>query len=729
MSIRIALAGNPNCGKTTLFNALTGSNQYVGNWPGVTVEKKEGKLKKHSDVIITDLPGIYSLSPYTLEEVVARNYLIDEKPDAVLNIIDGTNLERNLYLTTQVVELGIPVVVAINMMDVIKKSGDKINVSELSRQLGCPVVEISALKNQGIMEAAEVAIKSAKGKPTTPQHSFSGVVEHALAHIEEAAVHDMPAEQQRWYAIKIFEGDTKVLERLNLPEKTLNHIQADIQAAEDELDDDAESIITNERYVYIASIIKSAYKKKNHDKISKSDKIDKIVTNRFLALPIFAIIMIAVYYIAVSTIGTIVTDWTNDVLFGTWIQGGVQTLLENIGTADWVVSLVVDGIIGGIAAPVGFAPQMAIVFLFLSILEDCGYMSRVAFIMDRIFRKFGVSGKSFIPFLISSGCGVPGIMATRTIENEKDRRMTMMTTTAIPCGAKLPVLALLGGYIAGDRSGLLTASFYSIGMAVVVISCIILKKTKMFSGEPAPFVMELPQYHIPSIKNVLLHVWERVWAFLKKAGTILFVCCAVMWFLGNFGVMDGKFALLDTSTNEVEFCFLAIIGGAIAFIFKPLGFGTWRAVASTLSGFVAKEGITSTMGVIAGFDGEAESYSDSMRNAFNSFLSASGTGSEGKTLLALAAISFLVFNLFDSPCLAAISTMAKEMGSKKYFWFAIIFQNVLAYCIALMVYQIGGLILGVISFNVGTVFALAILALILFLLFRPDPSKKLKKSR
>jgi ferrous iron transport protein B len=439
--------------------------------------------------------------------------------------------------------------------------------------------------------------------------------------------------------------------------------------------------------------------------------------------------MIAVYYIAVSTIGTIVTDWTNDVLFGTWIQGGVQTLLENIGTADWVVSLVVDGIIGGIAAPVGFAPQMAIVFLFLSILEDCGYMSRVAFIMDRIFRKFGVSGKSFIPFLISSGCGVPGIMATRTIENEKDRRMTMMTTTAIPCGAKLPVLALLGGYIAGDRSGLLTASFYFIGMAVVVISCIILKKTKMFSGEPAPFVMELPQYHIPSIKNVLLHVWERVWAFLKKAGTILFVCCAVMWFLGNFGVMDGKFALLDTSTNEVEFCFLAIIGGAIAFIFKPLGFGTWRAVASTLSGFVAKEGITSTMGVIAGFDGEAESYSDSMRNAFNSFLSASGTGSEGKTLLALAAISFLVFNLFDSPCLAAISTMAKEMGSKKYFWFAIIFQNVLAYCIALMVYQIGGLILGVISFNVGTVFALAILALILFLLFRPDPSKKLKKSR
>jgi ferrous iron transport protein B len=728
MSIRIALAGNPNCGKTTLFNALTGSNQYVGNWPGVTVEKKEGKLKKHNDVIITDLPGIYSLSPYTLEEVVARNYLIDEKPDAVLNIIDGTNLERNLYLTTQVVELGIPVVVAINMMDVVKKSGDKINTKELSRQLGCPVVEISALKNSGIMEAAETAIKAASGEPTVPQHSFSGVVEHALAHIEEAAVHDMPAEQQRWYAIKIFEGDSKVLERLNLPKEKLKHIQADIEAAENELDDDAESIITNERYIYIASIIKSSYKKKSHDKVSTSDKIDKIVTNRFLALPIFAIIMIAVYYIAVSTIGTIVTDWTNDVLFGTWIQGGVQTLLENAGAADWIISLVVDGIIGGIAAPVGFAPQMAIVFFFLSILEDCGYMSRVAFIMDRIFRKFGVSGKSFIPFLISSGCGVPGIMATRTIENEKDRRMTMMTTTAIPCGAKLPVLALLGGYIVGDKSGLLTACFYFIGMAVVVISCIILKKTKMFSGDPAPFVMELPQYHIPSIKNVLLHVWERVWAFLKKAGTILFVCCAVMWFLGNFGVMQGKFALLDTTSNEVEFCFLAIIGGAIAFIFKPLGFGTWRAVAATLSGFVAKEGITSTMGVIAGFDGEAESYSDSMRNAFNSFLSASGTGSEGKTLLALAAISFLVFNLFDSPCLAAISTMAKEMGSKKYFWFAIIFQNVMAYCIALMVYQIGGLILGVLSFSVGTVFALAILAVILFLLFRPDPNKKLRKS-
>jgi ferrous iron transport protein B len=728
MSIRIALAGNPNCGKTTLFNALTGSNQYVGNWPGVTVEKKEGKLKKHNDVIITDLPGIYSLSPYTLEEVVARNYLIDEKPDAVLNIIDGTNLERNLYLTTQVVELGIPVVVAINMMDVVKKSGDKINTKELSRQLGCPVVEISALKNSGIMEAAETAIKAASGEPTVPQHSFSGVVEHALAHIEEAAVHDMPAEQQRWYAIKIFEGDSKVLERLNLPKEKLKHIQADIEAAENELDDDAESIITNERYIYIASIIKSSYKKKSHDKVSTSDKIDKIVTNRFLALPIFAIIMIAVYYIAVSTIGTIVTDWTNDVLFGTWIQGGVQTLLENAGAADWIISLVVDGIIGGIAAPVGFAPQMAIVFFFLSILEDCGYMSRVAFIMDRIFRKFGVSGKSFIPFLISSGCGVPGIMATRTIENEKDRRMTMMTTTAIPCGAKLPVLALLGGYIVGDKSGLLTACFYFIGMAVVVISCIILKKTKMFSGDPAPFVMELPQYHIPSIKNVLLHVWERVWAFLKKAGTILFVCCAVMWFLGNFGVMQGKFALLDTTSNEVEFCFLAIIGGAIAFIFKPLGFGTWRAVAATLSGFVAKEGITSTMGVIAGFDGEAESYSDSMRNAFNSFLSASGTGSEGKTLLALAAISFLVFNLFDSPCLAAISTMAKEMGSKKYFWFAIIFQNVMAYCIALMVYQIGGLILGVLSFSVGTVFALAILAVILFLLFRPDPNKKLRKN-
>ena len=725
MSIRIALAGNPNCGKTTLFNALTGSNQYVGNWPGVTVEKKEGKLKKHNDVIITDLPGIYSLSPYTLEEVVARNYLIDEKPDAVLNIIDGTNLERNLYLTTQVVELGIPVVVAINMMDVVKKSGNKINTEELSRQLACPVVEISALKSTGIHEAAQAAINAASGAPTVPQHTFSGVVEHALAHIEEAAVHDMPAEQQRWYAIKIFEGDTKVLEKLNIPADVKAHIDTDIKAAENELDDDAESIITNERYVYIASIIKAVLKKASKEKLSKSDKIDKVITNRWLALPIFAVIMVAVYYIAVSTIGGIVNDWTNDTLFGTWIQGGMTTLLEHIGASDWVISLVVDGIIGGIAAPVGFAPQMAIVFLFLSILEDCGYMSRVAFIMDRIFRKFGVSGKSFIPFLISSGCGVPGIMATRTIENEKDRRMTMMTTTAIPCGAKLPVLALLGGYIMGDKVGLLTAGFYFIGIAVVVIACIILKKTKLFAGDPAPFVMELPEYHIPSIKNVLLHVWERVWAFLKKAGTILFLCCAVMWFLGNFGVIDGSFKLLDTESSEIEYCFLAIIGGAIAPIFAPLGFGTWRAVAATLSGFVAKEGITSTMGVIAGFDGEAEAYSESMRNAFNSFLSTNGQTAAG--VLTLAAISFLVFNLFDSPCLAAISTRAKEIGSKKYFWFAILFQNVMAYCLSLMVYQIGGLITGLVSFNAGTVFALIILAVLLYLLFRPDPSKKLKK--
>lgn len=725
MSIKIALAGNPNCGKTTLFNALTGSNQYVGNWPGVTVEKKEGKLKKHNDVIITDLPGIYSLSPYTLEEVVARNYLIDEKPDVVLNIIDGTNLERNLYLTTQIVELGIPVVVAVNMMDVVKKSGNKINTKELSRQLACPVVEISALKGTGIMEAAETAIEAAGGPATIPQHEFTGAVEHAIAHIEEAALHNMPENQQRWYAIKIFESDEKVLERLHLSDTTLAHIKKDIEAAETEMDDDAESIITNERYLYISSIIKAVYKKASKEKLSKSDKIDRVLTNRWLALPIFAVIMVAIYYIAVSTIGGKVTDWTNDILFGEWIQGGVQTLLENAHASDWVISLVVDGIIGGIAAPVGFAPQMAIVFLFLSILEDCGYMSRVAFIMDRIFRKFGVSGKSFIPFLISSGCGVPGIMATRTIENEKDRRMTMMTTTAIPCGAKLPVLALLGGYIMGDKSGLLSAGFYFIGIAVVVIACIILKKTKMFAGEPAPFVMELPEYHIPSVKNVLLHVWERVWAFLKKAGTILFLCCAVMWFLGNFGVMNGSFKLLDTQSSEIEYCFLAIIGGAIAPIFKPLGFGTWRAVAATFSGFVAKEGITSTMGVIAGFDGGAESYSESMRTAFNNFLAT--TSNPSAKVLALAAFSFLVFNLFDSPCLAAISTMAKEIGSKKYFWFAIVFQNVMAYCLALMVYQIGGLVLGVVPFGVGTVAAFIVLAVILYLLFRPDPVKKMKK--
>ena len=703
--IRIALAGNPNCGKTTLFNALTGSNQYVGNWPGVTVEKKEGKLRKHDNVIIQDLPGIYSLSPYTLEEVVSRTYLVSERPDVILNIIDGTNLERNLYLTTQLTELGIPVVVAINMMDVVKKNGDKINLNELSRELGCKVVEISALKGTGIDAAAQAAIDAARNTKTVPMHTFSGPVEHAIAHIEEAVVHNMPEEQQRWYAIKVFERDEKALAQLKVPADVMSHVEADIKAAEQELDDDAEAIITNERYVYIASILKVCYKKKNAGQMSVSDKIDRIVTNRILALPIFVVIMTLVYYVSVSTIGGIVTDFTNDTLFGEWIQPAVATFLENIGAAEWVVSLVVDGIIGGLAAPIGFAPQMAIVFFFLSVLEDCGYMARVAFIMDRIFRKFGLSGKSFIPFMISSGCGVPGIMATRTIENEKDRRMTMITTTFMPCGAKLPVIALIAGFLMGG-AWWFAPIMYFLGIAIIIISCIILKKTKMFSGDPAPFVMELPQYHFPSMKGVLLHVWERVWAFLKKAGTILFLCCAVMWFLGSFGVQDGQFGLVDT-----EFCLLAVIGNAIAWIFKPLGFGTWQAVASSLSGFVAKEGILSTMGVLAGL-GEVEEYAVSMHDPFAAFFPSS-----------IAAISFLCFNLFDSPCLAAISTMAKEMGNKKYFWLALLFQNVLAYAVSLMVYQIGGVLCGEVTFGVATVVAILVLAAVLYLLFRPDPNK------
>ena len=708
--IKIALAGNPNCGKTTLFNDLTGSAQYVGNWPGVTVEKKEGRLKGHTDVTIQDLPGIYSLSPYTLEEVVARGYLVQEQPDAILNIMDGTNLERNLYLTTQLIELGLPVVGAINMMDLVAKNGDEINVNKLSEELGCPIVEMSALKGTGSMEAAEKAIAFAKtNKVGELPHVFTGSVEHAIAHIEESIQGKVPEKNLRWYAIKIFERDEKILEELQLDDALAKHLEEHIQDCEKELDDDAESIITNQRYAYIAKIISDTVKKKNVGKMSTSDKIDRIVTNRVLALPIFIVIMFCVYYIAVSSIGTIVTDWTNDTLFGAWIQPGVQTLLENAGAADWVVSLVVDGIIGGIGAPVGFAPQMAIVFFFLSILEDCGYMARVAFIMDRIFRRFGLSGKSFIPFLIGSGCGVPGIMATRTIENEKDRRMTMMTTTAIPCGAKLPVIALIAGFLMGG-SPWMAPLMYFVGIIVVVVSCIILKKTKMFAGDPAPFVMELPQYHIPSMKGVLIHVWERVWAFLKKAGTILFLCCAVMWFLGSFGVQDGVFGLVDT-----ENCFLATIGNVIAPIFKPLGFGTWQAVASSLSGFVAKEGIVSTMGVLSGL-GEIEEYATSMHDMFAAFFP---TG--------IAAVSFLMFNLFDSPCLAAISTMAREMGSRKFFWFAIAFQNVLAYCIALMVYQIGGLLIGEVAFGIGTVVAIVILVGILYLLFRPDPSKRLAR--
>lgn len=706
MSIKIALAGNPNCGKTTLFNALTGSNQYVGNWPGVTVEKKEGKLKGHKDVTVVDLPGIYSLSPYTLEEVVSRNYLIDEKPQVILNIIDGTNLERNLYLTTQLTELGIPVLIAVNMMDVVRKNGDQINIKKLAEETGCKAVEISALKSEGIVEAANEAVKLAGTKKAAPKHSFDAKVERALEDIESIALQSVDESQKRWFAIKLFENDEKVAEKLNLSSGVLKEISEINKAVEDELDDDTESIITNERYTFITSIIKDCIKKKSAGKLTTSDKIDKIVTNRILALPIFAAIMFVVYYIAVSSLGGIVTDWTNDTLVAEWIQPAVGGFLKNVGAADWLNSLVVDGIIGGLGAPIGFAPQMAIVFFFLSLLEDCGYMARIAFIMDRIFRKFGLSGKSFIPFLIGSGCGVPGIMATRTIENDKDRRMTIMTTTFIPCGAKLPVIALIAGYLL-NGCWWLAPLMYFVGIIVVIVSCIILKKTSLFAGDPAPFVMELPQYHIPSLKGVLLHVWERVWAFLKKAGTILFLCCAVMWFLGTFGIQNGTFGMVDK-----ESCFLASIGGAIAWIFKPLGFGTWQAVASSLSGFVAKEGIVSTMGVLSGL-GEVEEYAASMHDQFAQFFP---TG--------IAAVSFLMFNLFDSPCLAAISTMAREMKSKKFVVFALIFQNVLAYCVALMVYQIGGLILGEVAFGPATVVAFIVAIAILYLLFRPDPNKK-----
>ncbi|MDY5179914.1 ferrous iron transport protein B [Butyribacter sp.] len=706
MSIKIALAGNPNCGKTTLFNALTGSNQYVGNWPGVTVEKKEGRLKGNKDVTVVDLPGIYSLSPYTLEEVVSRNYLIDEKPEVILNIIDGTNLERNLYLTTQLTEIGIPVLIAVNMMDVVRKNGDQINIKKLAEETGCEVVEISALKGEGIVEAAEQAVKLAGKKVAAPKHSFEAKVEDALKDIESIALGSVEESQKRWFAIKLFENDEKVAEKLNLSDNVLKEIAEINKNVEDELDDDTESIITNERYTFITSIIKDCIKKKSAGKLTTSDKIDKIVTNRILALPIFAAIMFVVYYIAVSSLGGIVTDWTNDTLVGEWIQPTVQGFLENVGAADWLVSLVVNGIIGGLGAPIGFAPQMAIVLFFLSLLEDCGYMARIAFIMDRIFRKFGLSGKSFIPFLIGSGCGVPGIMATRTIENDKDRRMTIMTTTFIPCGAKLPVIALIAGYLL-NGCWWLAPLMYFVGIIVVIVSCIILKKTSLFAGDPAPFVMELPQYHIPSLKGVFLHVWERVWAFLKKAGTILFLCCAVMWFLGTFGIQNGTFGMVDT-----EYCFLASIGGAIAWIFKPLGFGTWQAVASSLSGFVAKEGIVSTMGVLSGL-GEVEEYAASMHDQFAQFFP---TG--------IAAVSFLMFNLFDSPCLAAISTMAREMKSKKFVVFAIVFQNVLAYCIALMVYQIGGIITGSVVFGPATVVAFIIAIAILYMLFCPDPNKK-----
>ena len=823
--LRIALAGNPNSGKTTLFNALTGSNQFVGNWPGVTVEKKEGKLKKHDGVIVTDLPGIYSLSPYTLEEVVARNYLIDERPDAILNIIDGTNLERNLYLTTQLTELGIPVVIAINMMDVVKKNGDKINTDELSRQLGCQIVEISALKGTGIMEAAEAAINAAKNVKTIPQHTFSGCVEHAIAHIEEAAVHGLPEEQQRWYAIKIFERDDKVLEKLNIVPETLAHIEKDIKAAEEELDDDAESIITNERYVYIASIIKACYKKKSAGKLSASDKIDKVVTNRWLGLPIFVVVMFLVYYIAMVAVGAPATDWANDGVFGdgwhllwigsaefndadgeygdalnaingfveidpeaedfdaaaaleaiknfrpesdnatgtvtvedeetlaqnnltvyyssvpesekkndavvqmsfleakeyfetknaefaapdpadfgVWIPG-IPTLIGNALRVDsddpvcpeWLSGLILDGIVAGVGAVLGFVPQMLVLFLMLAFLESCGYMARIAFVLDRIFRKFGLSGKSFIPMLIGVGCGGPGFMASRTIENERDRRMTIMTTTFIPCGAKVPFIGMVAGALFGGSAWVATSAYF-IGMAAIIVSGIMLKKTKMFSGDPAPFVMELPAYHWPTLSNVLRSMWERGWSFIKKAGTIITLSTILVWFTTYFGVVDGSLRML--SDEEIDKSILAAIGGVLAWIFKPLGWGNWQAAVASVTGLVAKENIVGTLGILYG-GGDGTVYQN---------IAAAFTGITG--------YSFLVFNLLCAPCFAAIGAIKREMNNAKWTWFAIGYQCGFAYCIALMVNQFGGLFTGNVNV-VGLIFAVAILAGMIWMLVRP----------
>ena len=816
MEIKIALAGNPNCGKTTLFNALTGSNQFVGNWPGVTVEKKEGKLKKHKDVTIMDLPGIYSLSPYTLEEVVARNYLVGERPDAILNIIDGTNLERNLYLTTQLTELGIPVVVAINMIDLVKKNGDSINIDELSRQLGCKVVEISALKGTGIMEAAEEAIKAAGSTKTIPMHSFNGVVEHAIAHIEEAAVHNMPEEQQRWYAIKIFERDDKVLAKLDIPQNVIDHIEKDIQAAEKELDDDAESIITNERYIYIASIIKSCYKKKNKGKLTTSDKIDKVVTNRWLGLPIFAVIMFLVYYISMQTVGTAATDWANDGLFGDgwhlfgigssqaaeaeetygdsdaiieafnaqygnddiaeavdlesenysedtakaalaelvnltpsdasvtysvqdeetleitetpdtkksdlekavsnylntdykegygapdastygiWVPG-IPVLIGNgldaINCADWLNGLILDGIVAGVGAVLGFVPQMLVLFILLAFLESCGYMARIAFVLDRIFRKFGLSGKSFIPMLVGTGCGVPGIMASRTIENERDRRMTIMTTTFIPCGAKQPFIAMIAGAIFGGSPWIATSAYF-IGMAAIVVSGIMLKKTKMFSGDPAPFVMELPAYHLPTVGNLLRSMWERGWSFIKKAGTIILLSTILVWFTTYFGFVDGTFRMLGE--DEIGNSILAAIGNGLAWIFAPLGWGNWQATVASITGLVAKENIVGTMGI----------------------LYTGGWTEIGTAFTGLSGFSFLLFNLLCAPCFAAMGAIKREMNNIKWFWFAVGYQCLFAYVIAFMVFQFGSIFTGGLNV-IGLIFAVAVFAFMIYMLVRP----------
>ncbi|MBP3414881.1 MAG: ferrous iron transport protein B [Clostridia bacterium] len=711
MELRIALAGNPNSGKTTLFNELTGSNQYVGNWPGVTVEKKEGKMKKHEGVVVTDLPGIYSLSPYTLEEVVARNYLIGERPDAILNIVDGTNLERNLYLTTQLMELGIPVVIAINMMDVVRRNGDKINTEELSRSLGCRIVEISALKGDGIKEAAQAAIDAAKGGKAVPMHNFSGTVEHAIAHIEEAAVHDMPEEQQRWYAIKIFERDDKVLEQLGLDEAKLAHIQADIAAVEKEMDDDAESIITNERYIYIGQLMKSCYKKKNKGRLSASDKIDKVVTNRVLALPIFALIMWGVYTLSIGTIG----DWTvvfmNDTLFGEWIIPSVTAFLENIGCMPWLTSLVADGIIGGVGAVLGFVPQMLILFLLLSVLEDIGYMSRVAFIMDRIFRKFGLSGKSFIPMLVASGCGVPGIMASRTIEQDRDRKMTIMTTGFIPCGAKMPIVGLIAGALFGGNPWIAVTAYF-IGVGAVIVSGIMLKKTKAFAGDPAPFVMELPAYHAPVLKNVLRATWERGWSFIKRAGTVILAASVIIWVLNSL-TFEGGFHYIGEGEEK---SILNVIGEFIAVIFAPLGFGKWQAAVATVLGLVAKEEVVGVFGSLS-----------SMADADLAFELVDAGDSSGLAVIGreffggsrLAAFSFMIFNLLCAPCFAAMGAIKREMNNAKWTVAAISYMCVFAYAISLIVYQLGIFIAGGV-FTVWTGAAFAVLAVLLFMLFRKN---------
>ena len=705
MSIRIALAGNPNSGKTTLFNALTGSNQYVGNWPGVTVEKKEGKLKGYDDVIVTDLPGIYSLSPYTLEEVVARNYLISERPDAILNIVDGTNLERNLYLTTQLIELGIPVVVAINMMDLVEKNGDKINLDVLSEQMGVKFVSISALRGLNIDKAAKAAVEAAKGERTVPKHSFSGTVEHALAHIEEVTVHDLPEEQQRWYAIKLFERDEKVLESLKLSKETLDHINKDIEACEKEMDDDSESIITNERYIYIGNLLKGIYKRRKATDLTISDKIDKIVTHRFFGVLIFIAVMTFVYWLAMGPFGTFLTDWTNDV-FGGWLTEGAANLMSSLGVSDWLVSLVSDGIVGGVSAVLGFVPQMLVLFLMLCILEDIGYMSRIAFILDRLFRRFGLSGKSFIPMLIGSGCGVPAVMATRTIENERDRRMTIMTTCFIPCGAKLPIIGLIAGAIF-DNAWWVSASAYFLGVVSIIISGIILKKTKMFAGDPAPFVMELPAYHVPSINNVLRGTWERGWSFIKRAGTVIVLSSVVIWVLNSLSFEGGLHYLGEDGEGA---SILENIGSLFSWIFAPLGFGTWQATVATILGLVAKEDVVGTIGTLISMEDlpDLVEGGENIKGVLDVFFNGS----------AIAGYAFMAFNLLCAPCFAAMGAIKREMNNAKWTAIAIGYMCVYAYCVALVIYQIGSALTGNVNV-IGLIAALAVVAFACYMLFKP----------